>query len=84
MRLFAERLAAGEPAAALAACRGELLAGMDDDWVHEARAEHVRREGEAHEELARAAEADGDPRARSSTPAPRRRSTRSGRTCTAG
>jgi tetratricopeptide (TPR) repeat protein len=57
--VFAERLADGEPDAALAACRGELLAGMDDDWVHDAREEHARDAGAAHEQLASAAEAHG-------------------------
>ena len=39
-----ERLAsAGEPAAALALCRGPFLEGFDDhDWVVAARAEHAR------------------------------------------
>jgi hypothetical protein len=39
-----ERLAAGgDAAAALALCRGELLAGFDDEWAVAARAEHARR-----------------------------------------
>ena len=41
-----ERLAdAGDPAAALALCRGELLAGFEpsDPWVLAARAEHAAR-----------------------------------------
>jgi DNA-binding SARP family transcriptional activator len=59
-RAFRERLAQGEPEAALAACAGELLTGMDDDWVLVARGAHARRVGEAHEQLARLAEIDGD------------------------
>ena len=43
---FERALAAGEPARALALCRGELLAGAGldaHDWVLTARAEHGRR-----------------------------------------
>lgn len=39
-----ERLAAaGEDAAALALCRGELLAGLEHGWVLAARADHAAR-----------------------------------------
>jgi DNA-binding SARP family transcriptional activator len=39
-----ERLAAqGDAAAALDLCRGELLAGFDDEWARAARAEHAAR-----------------------------------------
>jgi DNA-binding SARP family transcriptional activator len=41
---FARLAAAGELAAALALCRGELLAGLDEhDWVLAARAAHTAR-----------------------------------------
>lgn len=40
VRAFAELGAAGEYADALALHRGELLAGLDDDWVWEARDRH--------------------------------------------
>ena len=60
VRVFAEELRDGNPETALAACVGELLTGMDDDWVHEARALHAARAGEALEQLAAAAEAAGD------------------------
>ena len=51
VRAFAELLDAGDDAGALAACQGELLMGIDDDWVHAARAEHAARASSA---LARA------------------------------
>jgi DNA-binding SARP family transcriptional activator len=60
VRRFAGRLDDGDAEAALAACRGELLTGMDDDWVHDARAEHAIRAVAALEQLARAADAVGD------------------------
>lgn len=37
---FAEHLAAGELEEALALCRGELLAGIEEEWVYEYREEH--------------------------------------------
>ena len=37
---FASLFEAGDFEAALELCRGELLAGLDDDWVYEARDEH--------------------------------------------
>lgn len=44
LQAFAEHVAAGQPAAALALCRGTLLAGLDEhEWVRAARAEHDRR-----------------------------------------
>ncbi len=60
VRTFAARLAAGDPAGALAAVDGELLTGMDEDWVHTLRAEHNARAGEALRELAAQADAAGD------------------------
>ncbi|MEA2479714.1 MAG: hypothetical protein QOJ07_1636 [Thermoleophilaceae bacterium] len=56
-----ERLcAAGDPESALALCRGDLLAGLDDDWVHAAREEHRLRMAAALEQLVTGS---GDPRA---------------------
>ena len=44
LRTFDTYVAAGETAAALALCRGPLLAGLDEhDWVLAARAEHAVR-----------------------------------------
>lgn len=44
LQAFGAFVAAGETAAALALCRGPLLAGLDDhDWVLAARAEHEAR-----------------------------------------
>jgi len=60
VREFARAQARDEPDAAVAACRGELLAGMDDDWVHEARATFRAALTDAYEALARRAERAGD------------------------
>jgi DNA-binding SARP family transcriptional activator len=44
LQAFDAHVAAGEPADALALCRGPLLAGLDEhDWVLAARAEHAAR-----------------------------------------
>jgi DNA-binding SARP family transcriptional activator/tetratricopeptide (TPR) repeat protein len=58
---FRRLISAGRPEAAIALCTGPLLAGLDDDWVFEARDEHDRQVDEALGELARRAEGDGDP-----------------------
>ncbi len=47
-----ERLAAGDPAAALELCRGELLEGLEDDWAVAARDRHRERVIELLEVLA--------------------------------
>jgi DNA-binding SARP family transcriptional activator len=60
VRAFAERLDAGDDAGALSACRGELLMGFDDDWVHAARAEHAAQAGAALARLGQRAAAEGD------------------------
>jgi DNA-binding SARP family transcriptional activator len=49
---FDAHLAAGEIEAAVALCRGPLLAGFDDDWVLEARDRHTERLAAAFERLA--------------------------------
>ncbi len=52
---FARALDAGDPAHALALCRGVLLAGAGldaHDWVRAARAEHERRVGAARASVA--------------------------------
>lgn len=56
-------LAAGELEAALAASTGDLLAGMDADWVIEARAHHDAQLAVALRTLASQAEQAGDPEA---------------------
>src|SRR5204863_330927 len=44
LQAFERHLAAGDPEAALALCRGALLAGLEEhDWVLAARAEHEDR-----------------------------------------
>ena len=60
MRAFAELLDAGDDAGAIAACQGELLMGVDDDWVHPARLEHAARASNALSRLTDAAAAAGD------------------------
>ncbi|MEA2443476.1 MAG: hypothetical protein QOJ12_768, partial [Thermoleophilales bacterium] len=53
---FESLLAAGEIEDAVALVRGDLLAGLDDDWVHEAREEQRSRLAVALERLADAAD----------------------------
>jgi class 3 adenylate cyclase len=48
---------------ALALCRGELLAGLEDDWVYERRDDHRDRVAEVLARLAARAEGQGDMRA---------------------
>jgi DNA-binding SARP family transcriptional activator len=55
-RAFAAALEAGDAAAALAASRGPILDGFDDDWAHDARRAHAERLAEALERLAAEAE----------------------------
>ena len=57
-----ERLAAGDPAAALELRRGDLLEGLEDDWAVAARDRHRERVIELLEVLASAAEERGDVR----------------------
>jgi DNA-binding SARP family transcriptional activator len=63
LREVRQLLAAGEPEAALALCRGDLLQELDDDWVLEARAELDRDVAVALAELTQRARAAGDPAA---------------------
>ena len=60
VREFDRLLAEDRAHAALELCRGELLAGFDEDWVLAVRDEHRTREGEALGSLASAAAASGD------------------------
>jgi DNA-binding SARP family transcriptional activator len=57
---FDQLVAEGCAHAALGLCRGELLAGFDEDWVLAARDAHRAREGEAIGMLATAAVTAGD------------------------
>ncbi|HMD56917.1 MAG TPA: AAA family ATPase [Solirubrobacteraceae bacterium] len=57
---FEALLAAGRLEEALVLCRGELLAGLDDEWIHERRDEHHDRMAEAFAQLAADAEERGD------------------------
>ena len=51
-----DRLAETDPAAAIELCRGELLEGLEDEWVLSARERHRERVVAALEQLAQAAE----------------------------
>lgn len=57
---FGEHLAAGRLEEALALCRGELLVGLEDEWVYEYRDEHRARVAELLERIAARAESAGD------------------------
>src|SRR3954470_21868075 len=57
---FDEHLAAGRLEDAFALCRGELLAGLDEEWVHEYRDAHRARVSELLERMAAQAESAGD------------------------
>src|SRR4051794_8980721 len=57
---FAEHVEAGELDEALALCRGELLAGLDEEWVHEYRDAHRERLSTLLERMAAEAESAGD------------------------
>jgi DNA-binding SARP family transcriptional activator len=60
VRAFDALLDAGQFAEAVEIGAGELLTGLDDEWVLEARDQHDRRLGEAFEALAAEAERAGD------------------------
>lgn len=57
---FADHLSAGELDEALELARGELLAGLEDEWVHEYRDAHREALSELLERLAERAQGDGD------------------------
>ncbi|MBV9923203.1 MAG: AAA family ATPase [Pseudonocardia sp.] len=57
---FGELTQAGSLEDAAALCRGELLSGVDDEWVHDAREAHRRRLSHTLEALAARAESAGD------------------------
>ena len=63
---FDEIARAGRWEDAVALCRGELLAGVEDEWVHDAREAHRRRLADALEALA------GQAEPRETCPAPSR------------
>ena len=60
MAEFERCVARGRLEEALALCRGELLAGLDDDWVYERRDEHRDRVAGVLARLAAAPTASGD------------------------
>jgi DNA-binding SARP family transcriptional activator len=57
---FREHVAAGELEEALALSRGDVLAGLDEEWVYEYRDLHREALSEVLERLAARAEAEGD------------------------
>ena len=57
---FRQHVAAGELEEALALCRGDVLAGLDEEWVYEYRDLHREALSELLERLAARAEAEGD------------------------
>lgn len=60
---FARVAAQDRPDDALALCRGELLDGFEDEWVHRERAEHLERLAVVLRAQGRHAEARGEPTA---------------------
>jgi DNA-binding SARP family transcriptional activator/tetratricopeptide (TPR) repeat protein len=60
LRAFSELIGAGRLEDALALCRGELLEGLDEEWVFELRSRHAAERAEAVIVLARAAREAGD------------------------
>jgi DNA-binding SARP family transcriptional activator len=58
--VFREHVAAGEFEEALALSRGDLLAGLDEEWVYEYRDLHREALSDLLERLAARAEAQGD------------------------
>jgi DNA-binding SARP family transcriptional activator len=57
---FREHVAAGKLEEALALSRGDVLAGLDEEWVYEYRDLHREQLSELLERLAAQAEAEGD------------------------
>jgi DNA-binding SARP family transcriptional activator len=57
---FSELIAAGQREEALALCRGEVLEGLDEEWVLALRSQHAAERAEAAGALVRAATAAGD------------------------
>jgi DNA-binding SARP family transcriptional activator/tetratricopeptide (TPR) repeat protein len=60
LRAFSELLGAGRREEALALCRGEVLEGLDEEWVLELRSRHAAERVDAAGALVRAAREAGD------------------------
>ena len=60
LREFSELVRAGRCAEALALCRGEVLEGLDEEWVLGLRSRHAAERAEAAAALVRAATAAAD------------------------
>lgn len=63
LRVFAELVASGRLEDALALCRGEVLKGLDEEWVLELRSRHATERAGAAAALVRAAKDAGESRA---------------------
>ena len=63
LRVFAELVASGRLEDALALCRGEVLDGLDEEWVLELRSGHATERAGAATTLVRAAKDAGESRA---------------------
>ena len=59
LRAFAELVASGRLEDALALCRGEVLEGLDEEWVLELRSRHAAERADAAVALVRAAKEAG-------------------------
>ena len=62
LRAFSELIAAGRREEALALCRGEVLEGLDEEWMFELRSRHAADRANAARAVVRAATAAGDVR----------------------
>jgi len=62
LRAFSELIAAGRREEALALCRGEVLEGLDEEWVFELRSRHAAERADAAGVVVRAVTAAGDVR----------------------
>lgn len=63
LRVFAELIASGRPEDALALCRGEVLEGLDEEWVLDLRSRHAAERAGAATALVCAAKDAGESRA---------------------
>jgi DNA-binding SARP family transcriptional activator/tetratricopeptide (TPR) repeat protein len=60
LQVFEQLISRGELEEAVALCRGDLLADLDDDWTNEPREHHRQRLLEVLSRLAEEAESSGD------------------------
>jgi len=62
LRAFSELIAAGRREEALALCRGDVLEGLEEEWMFELRSRHAAERANAARAVVRAATAAGDVR----------------------